>query len=328
MFDARREEARDEDEEEEKVLEDDDDFGGCSAKRWCSSPLDVGKDFLRFEKSSVEEEERRDGRERGTKRCEKNARRFFTAKEREEDARRDEEARVVGKVVSVVLSEEEKKSSPRYRWAVGDKELREAMTNGENTVKSTMFTAKKHEFRLSLGNSVVVEGGPAKTFVSAKLECCAPSSSKLSHASNFVDIAATMRVSVEFSGDAEISNDDNKRSIVLREAHTRQVLKTDQSECLVLRNFSSLVRRTIQRSTAQGMKRRRKLKIYFNSSVRWSSILSKRLKAQMITKRISTPLTIQPSSHIAFRYRRSFSSLKISSRKKSANSCESSRKKI
>ena len=59
-------EARDEDEEEEKVLEDDDDFGGCSA-RWCSSPWDVGKDFLRFEKSSVEEEERRDGRERGTK---------------------------------------------------------------------------------------------------------------------------------------------------------------------------------------------------------------------------------------------------------------------
>jgi hypothetical protein len=52
-----------------------------------------------------------------------------------------------------------------------------------------------------------------------------------------VDIAATMRVSLEFSGDAEISNDDNKRSIVLREAHTRQVLKTDQSECLVLRNF-------------------------------------------------------------------------------------------
>ena len=144
---------------------------------------------------------------------------------------------MVGKVVSVVLSEEEKKSSPRYRWAVGDKELREAMTNGESTVKSTMFMAKKHEFRLSLGNSVVVEGGPAKTFVSAKLECCAPSSSKLSHASNFVDIAAMMRVSVEFSGDAEISNDDNKRSIVLREAHTRQVLKTDQSECLVLRNF-------------------------------------------------------------------------------------------
>ena len=160
------------------------------------------------------------------------------ARDVREDARRDEEARVVGKVVSVVLSEEEKKSSPRYRWAVGDKELREAMTNGENTVKSTMFTAKKHEFRLSLGNSVVVEGGPAKTFISAKLECCAPSSSsKLSRVSNFVDIAATMRVSLEFSGDVEISNDDNKRSIVLREAHTRQVLKTDQSECLVLRNF-------------------------------------------------------------------------------------------
>ena len=231
-------EARDEDEEEEKVLEDDDDFGGCSAKRWCSSPLDVGKDFLRFEKSSVEEEERRDGRERGTKEVREERAPFFYREGKEEDARRDEEARVVGKVVSVVLSEEEKKSSPRYRWAVGDKELREAMTNGENTVKSTMFTAKKHEFRLSLGNSVVVEGGPAKTFVSAKLECCAPSSSsKLSRVSNFVDIAATMRVSLEFSGDVEISNDDNKRSIVLREAHTRQVLKTDQSECLVLRNF-------------------------------------------------------------------------------------------
>ena len=231
-------EARDEDEEEEKVLEDDDDFGGCSAKRWCSSPLDVGKDFLRFEKSSVEEEERRDGRERGTKEVREERAPFFYREGKEEDARRDEEARVVGKVVSVVLSEEEKKSSPRYRWAVGDKELREAMTNGENTVKSTMFTAKKHEFRLSLGNSVVVEGGPAKTFISAKLECCAPSSSsKLSRVSNFVDIAATMRVSLEFSGDVEISNDDNKRSIVLREAHTRQVLKTDQSECLVLRNF-------------------------------------------------------------------------------------------
>ena len=150
-------EARDEDDEEEKVLEDDDDdFGGCSAKRWCSSPLDVGKDFLRFEKSSVEEEERRDGRERGTKEVREERAPFFYREGKEEDARRDEEARVVGKVVSVVLSEEEKKSSPRYRWAVGDKELREAMTNGENTVKSTMFTAKKHEFRLSLGNSVVV----------------------------------------------------------------------------------------------------------------------------------------------------------------------------
>ena len=125
----------------------------------------------------MEEEERRDGRERGTKRCEEERAPFFYREGKEEDARRDEEARVVGKVVSVVLSEEEKKSSPRYRWAVGDKELREAMTNGENTVKSTMFTAKKHEFRLSLGNSVVVEGGPAKTFISAKLECCAPSSS-------------------------------------------------------------------------------------------------------------------------------------------------------
>ena len=230
-------EAREEDEEEEeeeKVLEDDDDFG-CGSKR-CRSPLDVGKDFLRFEKSSVEEEERRGGRARGTKEAREERAPFFYREGREEDARRDE-ARVVGKVVSVVLSEEEKKSSPRYRWAVGDKELREAMTNGESTVKSTMFTAKKHEFRLSLGNSVVVEGGPAKTFVSAKLECCAPSSSKLSNVSNFVDIAATMRVSLEFSGDAEISNDDNKRSIVLREAHTRQVLKTDQSECLVLRNF-------------------------------------------------------------------------------------------
>ena len=221
-------------EEEEKVLEDDDDFGS-NALRGCS-PLDVGKDFLRFEKSSVEEEERRGGRARGTKEAREERAPFFYREGREEDARRDE-ARVVGKVVSVVLSEEEKKSSPRYRWAVGDKELREAMTNGESTVKSTMFTAKKHEFRLSLGNSVVVEGGPAKTFVSAKLECCAPSSSKLSNVSNFVDIAATMRVSLEFSGDAEISNDDNKRSIVLREAHTRQVLKTDQSECLVLRNF-------------------------------------------------------------------------------------------
>ena len=70
-------EARDEDEEEEKVLEDDDDFGGCSAKRWCSSPLDVGKDFLRFEKSSVEEEERRDGRERGTKEVREERAPFF-----------------------------------------------------------------------------------------------------------------------------------------------------------------------------------------------------------------------------------------------------------
>ena len=196
---AREEE---EEEEEEKVLEDDDDFGYGSKR--CRSPLDVGKDFLRFEKSSVEEEERRGGRARGTKEVREERAPFFYREGREEDARRDE-ARVVGKVVSVILSEEEKKSSPRYRWAVGDKELREAMTNGENTVKSTMFTAKKHEFRLSLGNSVVVEGGPAKTFVSAKLECCAPSSSKLSHASNFVDIAATMRVSLEFSGDARLA---------------------------------------------------------------------------------------------------------------------------
>ena len=140
-----------------------------------------------------------------------------------------------------------------------------------------------------------------------------------------------MRVSLEFSGDVEISNDDNKRSIVLREAHTRQVLKTDQSECISsLRNFfkcdSFYENNTIE--AAQGIKRRRKLKIYFISSVRWSSILSKRLKEQTITKRISTPLTIQPSSHIAFRYRRSFSSLKISSRKKSANSCESYGKRL
>ena len=125
-------------------MEDDDDFGGCSAKRWCSSPLDVGKDFLRFEKSSVEEEERRDGRERGTKEVREERAPFFYREGKEEDARRDEEAR--GREGGfVVLSEEEKKSSPRYRW-VGDKELREAMTNGENTVKSTMFTAKKHEF--------------------------------------------------------------------------------------------------------------------------------------------------------------------------------------
>jgi hypothetical protein len=113
--------------------------------------------------------------------------------------------------------------------------LREATQNGDGEVTSTIFVADAHrEFRLALKNSVEVEGGAAKALVSARLECCPPSSSK---AANAVNVAATMRVSLEFStkrGENGI-NDESRASIILREAYTRQVL--NQGECLVLRDF-------------------------------------------------------------------------------------------
>ena len=175
---------------------------------------------------------------------------FFYQDEAEEKRGGDESApRVVGNVSLVVQEEEEEEEeeeekkkrqrvgskSKRFRWTVGEKELREATQNGDGEVISTIFVADAHrEFRLALKNSVEVEGGAAKALVSARLECCPPSSSK---AANAVDVAATMRVSLEFStkrGENGI-NDESRASIILREAYTRQVL--NQGECLVLRDF-------------------------------------------------------------------------------------------
>ena len=235
-------------EEEEEEEEEEKSFSGKPSSS--NSFLEVRKDFLWFSKegASVSKD---DDEEEDDKNAREERAPFFYQDEAEEKRGGDESApRVVGNVSLVVQEEEEEeeeeekkkrqrvgsKSPPkRFRWTVGEKELREATQNGDGEVTSTIFVADAHrEFRLALKNSVEVEGGAAKALVSARLECCPPSSSK---AANAVDVAATMRVSLEFSakrGESGI-NDESRGSIVLREAYTRQVL--NQGECLVLSDF-------------------------------------------------------------------------------------------
>ena len=236
-------------EEEEVEEEEEKSFSGKpSSSR--NSFLEVRKNFLRFSKEGAVVSKDDDDDDEDDKNAREERAPFFYQDEAEEKRGGGESApRVVGNVSLVVQEEEEEeeeeekkkrqrvgsKSPPkRFRWTVGEKELREATQNGDGEVTSTIFVADAHrEFRLALKNSVEVEGGAAKALVSARLECCPPSSSK---AANAVDVAATMRVSLEFSKRGENGiNDESRGSIVLREAYTRQVL--NQGECLVLRDF-------------------------------------------------------------------------------------------
>jgi hypothetical protein len=237
---AKKEEEEDDDEaerdcweeEEEEEGEEEEEKKTALRSKTSSFFLEVRRDFLEFSKapaamSSPEEEKRRER----SARAGGNAREERAPEGGEEDSG-EMSPRVVGNV-SLVHREEEKRG---YRWTVGEKQLREATTKGNGAVMSTVFQAdESHAFRLALENSVEVEDRAAKAFVSARLECCSASSS---NTSNLVDVAATMRVLLEFTRDEDdMDDDENKSSLLLREAYTRQVLKTDQSESLVLRDF-------------------------------------------------------------------------------------------
>ena len=233
-------------EEEEVEEEEEKSFSGKPSSS--NSFLEVRKDFLWFSREGAVVSKDDDDDEEDDKNAREERAPFFYQDEAEEKRGGDESApRVVGNVSLVVQEEEEEeeekkkrqrvgsKSPPkRFRWTVGEKELREATQNGDGEVTSTIFVADAHhEFRLALKNSVEVEGGAAKALVSARLECCPPSSSK---AANAVDVAVTMRVSLEFSKRGENGiNDESRGSIVLREVYTRKML--NQGECLVLRDF-------------------------------------------------------------------------------------------
>ena len=235
-------------EEEEVEEEEEKSFSGKPSSS--NSFLEVRKDFLWFSREGAVVSKDDDDNEEDDKNAREERAPFFYQDEAEEKRGGGESApRVVGNVSLVVQEEEEEeeeeekkkrqrvgsKSPPkRFRWTVGEKELREATQNGDGEVTSTIFVADAHrEFRLALKNSVEVEGGAAKALVSARLECCPPSSSK---AANAVDVAATMRVSLEFSKRGENGiNDESRGSIVLREVYTRKML--NQGECLVLRDF-------------------------------------------------------------------------------------------
>ncbi|CAL6393884.1 unnamed protein product [Bathycoccus prasinos] len=237
-------------EEEEVEEEEEKSFSGKPSSS--NSFLEVRKDFLWFSREGAVVSKDDDDDDEDDKNAREERAPFFYQDEAEEKRGGDESApRVVGNV-SLVVQEEEgeeeeeeeekkkrqrvgSKSPPkRFRWTVGEKELREATQNGDGEVTSTIFVADAHrEFRLALKNSVEVEGGAAKALVSARLECCPPSSSK---AANAVDVAVTMRVSLEFSKRGENGiNDESRGSIVLREVYTRKML--NQGECLVLRDF-------------------------------------------------------------------------------------------
>ena len=235
-------------EEEEVEEEEEKSFSGKPSSS--NSFLEVRKDFLWFSREGAVVSKDDDDDDEDDKNAREERAPFFYQDEAEEKRGGDERAsRVVGNVSLVVQEEEEEeeeeekkkrqrvgsKSPPkRFRWTVGEKELREATQNGDGEVTSTIFVADAHrEFRLALKNSVEVEGGAAKALVSARLECCPPSSSK---AANAVDVAVTMRVSLEFSKRGENGiNDESRGSIVLREVYTRKML--NQGECLVLRDF-------------------------------------------------------------------------------------------
>ena len=234
-------------EEEEVEEEEEKSFSGKPSSS--NSFLEVRKDFLWFSREGAVVSKDDDDDDEDDKNAREERAPFFYQDEAEEKRGGGESApRVVGNVSLVVQEEEEEeeeekkkrqrvgsKSPPkRFRWTVGEKELREATQNGDGEVTSTIFVADAHrEFRLALKNSVEVEGGAAKALVSARLECCPPSSSK---AANAVDVAVTMRVSLEFSKRGENGiNDESRGSIVLREVYTRKML--NQGECLVLRDF-------------------------------------------------------------------------------------------